>query len=162
MNLGTIIFGLVATAFCVLPFVLMSRNRKKKETELVDGLMTLAVSLGSTVAEYDCGIDFAIGVSEERDYLFFWKKKGQVADGQLVRLSTVADCTVRSQRHTVQNQNITSAVIDRLELVFEYKDKKVAPERLVFFDHHERLQLTGELQLVEKWEKIVSSYLTKD
>ncbi|MEO9476724.1 MAG: hypothetical protein ABJG41_14375 [Cyclobacteriaceae bacterium] len=159
MEFGTTIFGLVAIALCIAPFLVMHKSRKKKEQDLIDGLKAIADSYNSDIATYDCGIEFSIGISSAKNYIFYYKKTDQHVSELCVPLNAISKCQADSIKRSVKTQAGTETVIDRLELTFIPKDKSIAPSRFEFFNSNEHFQLNGELPLVRKWEGVVNTSL---
>ena len=162
MEFGTTILGLVAIALCVIPFVVMHKSRKKKEQDLIEGLKAVADSYSSDISSYDCGMEFSIGISSIKNYIFYYKKTDQQVFELCVPLSAIKKCRVDSAKRSIKTQSGDQTVIDKLELAFLPKDASISPTRFEFFNSNEHFQLNGELPLVRKWEGIVNKALREN
>lgn len=158
----TTIIGLVAIALCIIPFRLMHKSKKKRQTELVDGLRAVADSYNCELAALDCGIEFSIGISSAKNYVYFYKKSKETITEQCVPLKAIRKCQVETKKRSVKATGDAEAVIDRLELAFIPRDNSIAPSRFVFFDSDEHSQLNGEFPLIKKWENIVNNSLREN
>ncbi|UXP31141.1 hypothetical protein N6H18_12360 [Reichenbachiella agarivorans] len=157
----TTITGLVVIALCVMIFVIIHKSRVNKERELVNGLKAIALSCNSDIQEVECGLEFAIGMSDVKDYVFFYKKRQDYTNEQYVPLSAVGKCYVQSVRRPHPAKGSTEVIIDKLDLILEFKDKKLGQRRFEFYNSDERLQMNGEMQLIQNWESIINNCLKK-
>ncbi|MEP4532979.1 MAG: hypothetical protein ABJ004_07830 [Cyclobacteriaceae bacterium] len=162
MEFGTTILGLVAIALCIIPFVVMHKSRKKREQDLIDGLKAVADSYSSDVTTYDCGMEFSIGISWARNYIFYYKKTDQEVFELCVPLTAIRKCQVNNVKRSIKTQAGSQTVIDKLELTFLPKDTSISPSRFEFFNSNEHFQMNGELLLIRKWEGIVNKALREN
>ncbi|VXD11216.1 hypothetical protein [Marinoscillum sp. 108] len=160
MELGTTIIGLGATALCIVPFVLMRRSTKKKEHELINGLKVIAASYNREVSIYDCGIDFAVGISAARDFVFFVKIRNEEMLEQCIPLNAIQKCRIDSTKRSIKTKGGHESVTDKLELTFLPIDKSIAASQFEFFNSEDHFQLNGELQLIKKWEALINEILS--
>ncbi|MEQ8880002.1 MAG: hypothetical protein RLQ12_10240 [Cyclobacteriaceae bacterium] len=157
----TSIIGLIAIALCIAPFVIMYKSRKKNESLLINSIRELAYSYKSSIAEYDCGPAFAIGTDVNNTYVFYFKAGQNQNIEQCVPVNKIKRCYVNAESQVIQSKKSSETVMDKLELVFEPKDKSLAPCRLEFFNSDERFQPNGEKVLARKWETLVNKQLKK-
>ena len=76
---------------------------------------------------------------------------------QLVTLHEIQRCHVITATRNGSNEDGIFKIIDKLELVFEHRDKRKADTILEFYNaDYSSPTLTGELQLVEKWCKMLN------
>ncbi len=156
----TSIIGLIAIALCIAPFVIMYKSRKKNESLLINSLKELAYSYKSSITEYDCGPAFAIGTDMNNTYIFYFKA-GQNHTELCIPVDKIKRCYVNAESRAIQSNKSSETVMDKLELVFEPKDKSLAPCRLELFNSDERFQPNGEKVLARKWESLVNKQLKK-
>lgn len=159
--MGTTILGLVAITLCILPFLGIHLSRKKTEKELISGLRTIADACNSKLASWDCGVEFAIGISSPKNYLFFYKKRSGTLIKHCVPLFDIQNCTVNCIKRNIQNGNISETIIDKLELVLIPYDPQKTPIVFVFFNSDEHFRPNGEPPLIKKWEAIVNDALNE-
>ncbi|WP_420578303.1 hypothetical protein [Ekhidna sp.] len=154
--MGITILGLVIITLAILPFVGMHISRKKVEKELISGLRTMAESCNSQLASRDFGVEFAIGISSSKRYLFFYKQRNGLLTKHCVALYDIQKCTVNCVKRNIQS---SETIIDKLELVLIPYAPQKSPIVFDFFSSAEHFRPNGELPLVKKWEAIVKDAL---
>lgn len=159
MNSGTLIVGAIILALCILPFVLMIRSRKKKEKQLLLSLTGVANNQNFKISLHELFVEFAIGLDEEANQLFFFRKTTENETAQHINLAEVKSCKVINTDHSISNNDENNKTIDKLELQFSFLDKKNPDELLVFYNSDENTQLSGEIITIEKWAKILNDRL---
>jgi hypothetical protein len=159
MDLQTIILGIVAVSVLVLPFVLMGLGGKKQEKRMVNALKGMAGKQDCTIAEYDASAEFAIGLANNNQYLYYCKKRGEIQSEQYISLKEVAKCKVNEERRNAGTKKEPESVLERLELVFTSKSDSAKEQRIEFYRTGEAYQLSGELQLIRKWEARINKAL---
>ncbi|MDO9276772.1 MAG: hypothetical protein Q7T92_14665 [Lutibacter sp.] len=159
MNLGTIIVGAISLVLCALPFILMIRGRKRKEKQLMQSLVGIANNHNCKISSHELFVDFAIGLDEMANQLFFFRKTTENEMAQHINLAEVKFCKVINTSHTISNNDESNKIIDKLELQFSFLDKKIPDNLFVFYNADENTQLNGEILTIEKWAKIVNDNL---
>jgi len=156
MNSGTIIVGTIILVSFILPFVLMIRSRKKKEKQLLMSLTTIANNHNCKISLHELFVEFAIGLDEKANQLFFFRKIKENETAQHINLADVKHCKVNKTGHVIGNSGENYNTIDKLELQFSFLDKKNPDELLVFYNADENTQLSEEILTIEKWAKILN------
>ncbi|SHE47392.1 hypothetical protein SAMN05444274_101451 [Mariniphaga anaerophila] len=157
MNSGTIIITIIFLAIVSLPFVISGNKRKKQKKNLLGKLSELAKKENCTITQHEfCG-DFVIGLDNQNNYLFFYKKVENKEVQQSANLTDFSSCRVLKAIKTMGEKKEQYHVINKLELCF-YPLAKSQPDVLIEFYNtdYDRLTLTGEIQLAEKWEKLLN------
>ncbi len=153
MDLGTTLIGAIILIICLLPFILMGISRRKREKQLLQTLVDYAKQNGGNITQHETTGDFIIGMDEKTNAVFFYKKNKNAETTQHLHLADYKKCSVVSTTRDFNN----SKVIDTVELSFIPIEKSKPIEELLLFNTKENLQLSGELQLAEKWAKLVNS-----
>lgn len=159
MNLGTAITGAIFMAIFMLPFIFMLQGRKRKEKQLLKSIFSIANIHNCKISQHELCDEFAIGLDEVANQLFFFRKKSENEISQHINLSEIKSCKVIKTVHNVNNKDESNKTIDKLELQFSFLDKKNSDVLLSFYDAEENMELNGEIQTIEKWAKIVNSHL---
>lgn len=159
MDSGTIIIGVATIIACVLPFVYINSSKKKAEKKRLQALTTLAAEHNGAVSRHEfCG-EMAIGLDEVNHHVYFISKvKGREA-AQFVDLAGIKSCRVADVSRNINGKDGAYKVIDKLNLVFTQADKSQADISLEFYDADVSMQLVGELQFIERWEKLINDRL---
>lgn len=160
MDLGTIIITLVFIAIVTVPFVLTGYSKKRMKNSLFRRLTEMAKNEDCMITQHEfCG-DFVIGLDGMANRLFFFKKVENREIANSLNLREYKSCKVFNSNRTVGEKKEKLYVVDKLELSF-YPVEKGKPEISIeiYNDEYDSLTLTGELQLIEKWEKLLNERL---
>lgn len=156
MDLVSSLIGLGLVMLTILPFVYFHFSLKKKKQEFIKEYLGLAAQHQAVITQYDVWSNyFAIGMDRRSNKLFYYRKLEGKEEKALINLSDIAKCRVHNLKKTQNGDQ----VIDRLELVFTYRNAKSPEQALMFFSKEEFMTHNGELQLVEKWSKEISLLL---
>lgn len=159
MDSGTLIIGIISIIGCVLPFVLLSRSKKKKEKQLLHLLTNIAERFNCKITRHEFYGELAIGLDESANFLFFLKDVKDMEAARHINLAEIQHCKIVNTGRTINNKEGSYQAIDRLDLSFVPFDKNKPNILLEFYNAEISLQLGGELRLIEKWEKIVNERL---
>ena len=161
MDIATILLiGTTVLIICVLPFLIRHNKKKKKEKEIKEVISRLAAKSNSGVDEYDWWNKTIIGIDNSNRKLFFIKKIHDKELQSAIDLSNIQMGRVINSHRSVINGNYNVIQKLQLGLISKNKDK---PETLLEFYNadYDSLTIMEELQLVEKWSKIVNSIVGK-
>ena len=155
MDSGTLIIAILFILVCSIPFVIM--GSKKREKQFLRMLLEMAGKNNGKLSTYDFLTHAAIGIDDRANMIFFVKKVYNMETHQLVTLHKIQKCCVITATRNGSNEDGIFKIIDKLELVFEHRDKRKADTILEFYNaDYSSPTLTGELQLVEKWCKMLN------
>ena len=161
MNLGTAITGAIFIAIFMLPFIFMLNGRKKKEKQLAKSILAIANNHHCKISQQDISEEFAIGLDETVNHLFFLKKTPDKEIAQHVNLAEIKFCKVIKTGNTTGKKDNQHKSIDKLDLQFSFMDQKKQDVSFTFYNSEENFGLNGEIQLIEKWAKIINDRLNK-
>ena len=105
MDFGLIVITIIILALCIVPFVIMGRNSKKKEKQILQSLFDLAGKHNYTVSQFDLWNHAAIGSDEGMNMIFF-TKKNKIMEAQSI---------FRRFRVCFQNAMISETISDKKE-----------------------------------------------
>ncbi|MDO9595076.1 MAG: hypothetical protein Q7J19_08785 [Lutibacter sp.] len=159
MNLGTAIVGAIFIAIFMLPFIFMLNGRKKKEKQLMQSILNVASNHNCKISQQEINEEFAIGLDETLNHLFFFKKTKDKEIAQHIDLKEIKSCKVVKTDHATGNKEDSYKSIDKLDLHFSFLDRKNPDISFVFYDSEENFGMDGEIQMIEKWSKIVNDRL---
>lgn len=159
MDLATAIIGSILLILSFSPFIFYYFYKKSREKILYKLLLSLAQSQSSVIAKYEVCNDFIIGLDESSRNLFFCKESKVKKFQQHVNLKDVHSCKIVKISNHEGSKSNGFAPIDFLGLSINYANKSKPVEVLEFYDSSENNQLSGELQMIEKWETIINSKL---
>ncbi len=157
LDFGTLFIGVLALLACIAPFALDYRSRKNKEANLLQPLKNFAQQHNAQINDYEVCKDFIIGIDKKENSVFFYKQDNAVL--QYIDLDTIQTCKVITSHKTMTNAKGNYKVITKLELSFVSTSK--AEQIIEFFNADTSPQLFGEVQVIEKWCKIITNQLKK-
>jgi len=164
MDSSTTITGGIFILFCIMLFVITNRNKRKKEKQFLQPLNRLAEKDNCKISQYDIWNKSIIGIDNLTNRVFFIKNVFYDETSKSIQLNEILKCRVNEVGQTMTLPSRTVGIkgnvikaFDKVELVFINRDKN-KPELIAEFYNKEtgNLNLTGELQLAEKWCKIAN------
>lgn len=160
MDSNTMVIGVIIVLFGITLYILNSRSKKKKEAQFLQPLSRLAEKDNCKISQYDIWNDSVIGIDETQNTVFAIRKKKEKETSIVVNLAEIFRCRVIEVSRTSGPKEGNAIAFDRIDLAFINKDKSKADVVVEFFDANtDRLTLTGELQLAEKWCVLVNNKL---
>ena len=159
MDLGSAIIGAVAIMICILPFIMMSNSRKKREKLFLQALSRIAAQNNCQIGYHEIFGNFAIGFDSSKNFVFFYKQTKDNKQEQSVDLEGIQNCKVINVSRTFKSKEESHQVIDRLELCFTPMLKNKSEIKLEFFNADLNLQLYDELKAIENWSKMIKDRL---
>ncbi len=159
MDLGTLEIAFVLVAICVVPFILMGRNKKKRDKELLQLLFDSAAKENCKITASEHLNDIAIGLDEANNKLFFFKKIEKNEIAQHVNLLEMKSCGILNSNRPMDTKKNKDIIIEKIGLSFTPLEKNKVHTVFEFFNSEETMLLSGELQLAQKWMKIVNTIL---
>ena len=162
MDLNTIITVVIITTFCILLYALINSGKKKKEAKFLQTLFVLAERMNGQISEHDRWNNSIIGIDKARNYVFVVKKINGNETSQQINLADFQKCRVNESGRVVSTKESSTKVVDRIELVFSDFDKNKPDTIIEFYNTaYDNLFLAGELQIAEKWSKIVNDKISE-
>jgi len=159
METGTLIMGAILIAICLMPFILLGLSRKKREKQLLHSLTNIAEKQNCQISYHENCRELIIGIDESNHYLFFFKHENEKGTDQYVHLTEIQNCKLVNKSRAINKKENNVMVIDKLELSFRPIDKNKNEFSWEFYNSEVSSHLDDELQLLEKWVKIVNNQI---
>lgn len=161
MESGMLIMGVVLTALFITPFIFFRDGKRQSRTKnLLNHLTDLAKAENCNVSKHEVWNDAAIGINNETHKLFYVQGQEPSVVRTLVHLSDVKRSRVSVVSRTVERKSDSQKIIEKIAIVLEHKSSVHPDVILSFYDSEvDGMSLSGELQLVEKWNAIISEAL---
>lgn len=159
MNSGSTIIGAIAIIICVLPFIMMSLNKRKKEKKILQSLSEISAKNSCQIDQYEILGSFAIGIDETKNFVFFYRLSKDTEIEQSIDLSEVKSCKIINTSRTLEGKGGNRKALDKLELSFMPTANDKPETKLEFFNADVSMQLYGEWESIEKWSKLINSRL---
>jgi len=162
MDLSTTLIGLAILFFCVIIFVILTRNSNKKEKQLLQSLRELAEKNNGRITLFDTWNNSAFGIDDNTNIVFAIKIINNAPISYQVPLTEISHCRVINIKSSKSTEDDNFRPFEKLQLAFSYHDKNKAEIIFDFYNaSNDYSLLNGELQLIEKWRKIASDKLKK-
>lgn len=144
--------------FCFILFVIVKSNKRKKTKQYLLPLNELAKDKNCTISRYDIWSGSVIGIDETQNIVFAIRKTKEKEIHVVVNLDEIFRCRLAEASHTSGAKGGNIKAFDRIDLVFSNKDKSKADVVVEIYNvNTDRLTLTGELQLAERWCTLVNN-----
>lgn len=161
MDLGASLTVLIFTLILVVPFILIKRKSGQKGKQLRQELFALAEADNLKIVQFDAWNNSVIGLDDKNEQLIFISNIKSEKTVRQIPLRKILKTRVINTNRTAGQNN--TRIIDKLELAFMPKVSSEPEILLEFYNSdHDLLVLSGELQLVEKWAKIINDICAKN
>ena len=158
MDSSIIVIGGIIVLFGITLYVLISSSKKRKEAQFLQPLSQLAEKDNCKISQYDIWNNSVIGIDATQDMVFAIRRTKEKETSIVVNLAEIFRCKVAEISRTSGPKEGNIKAFDRIELVFSNKDKSKADVVVEFYNGNtDRLTLTGELQLAEKWCMLINN-----
>jgi len=157
MDSSTTITMGIFILICIILFVIINGNKKKKAKQFLQTLNDFAEKENCKISTYDIWNNSVIGIDDATNRVFVIRKINDNETSQRINLAEIFRCRVVEVSRTSGPKEGNMKAFDRIDLVFSNKDKSKVDIVVEFYNANtDRLTLTGELQLAEKWCKITN------
>lgn len=160
METGTTIIGVVLIALCILPFIITGYISKKRKNKMLKSLRKYAEKYHCNISKYDIEGQLIIGADETNKCIFFCKKNiDKQTENKYVDLKDILNCMILSNNNPLKFREGNFGSVDKLELCFIAADRNKSDVKFEFFNSETDIRLTTEMQMAEKWMKLVNEML---
>ena len=158
MDLATAFIGIGSITLCALPFVITSKNKKKKEKQLLNSLKDFSKKHDSELTQHETGENYAIGLDTTKNMVYFLQKGEEKENLQFVDLATIKSCEINNISKSLAKNEKT---LDRLNLKLNAIDKNKPSIVLEFYNSDISFLPINEFDSIEKWNRIINNLLNK-
>ena len=151
MELGTTIIGGILVLVCIIPIVIVSNNRKKKDKLTLKALYDFAENESCKIGYHDIWLNAAIGIDKDNKVLFFLKGNHKEHYIKKVDLEEIRACNVLPLDGMDKAERI-----EKLELALFPQTKSEPAILLEFYSADVSMQLADELMIARKWDKLIN------
>lgn len=154
MDKGTIIISAVFLAACILPIIYFKISRKNKQHKMLKSLQTIANQSNATIHMQGFCQQIAIGLdTANHQFFYFNANPSSLVSRNSVNLKDVK--SIKLKKFFRQS----SSNIDKIDLIFSFKDSQLKELSFNFFESEQTLQIGSELSFLEEWESILNQEL---
>lgn len=156
MNTGLVVTGVLIVLLCVLFFIIVRKNKQKKEREFKALISSLAGESNCKIDVYDRWNNTMIGMDNLNRKLFFLRNAGDKAIRMMVDLSDIQMGSVVNSRWNNKGESYNAT--QKIELGLTSKERGKPQTLLEFYNaEYDSLTIMDELLLAEKWSKLINS-----
>lgn len=158
---------LITTGIFFLLFVAIYINsvyrKKKKQTMFLGHISRLSGSNPGNITQFDIWHNSVIGMNDSVAELYFIKNSSDEQTFQKIQLSEFQRCWVNEVSRTVSIKESIIKVVEKVEVIMANKVKNKPDTAIEFYNQEtDRLDLFGELQLAEKWCKLLNDKINSN
>lgn len=162
MDLSTILGWSITTLIIAGLIVFLRIKKLKKKKQVLSVLQAFAKENNSEISTYDTWDKTLIGIDDkEESKLFFIRSIPENEIRQVIVLSDVLDCKIAKTSRNMNFKGETAHVIDKIELVLSFSNKKPNIFLEFYNTDYDHLTLAGELQLADKWLELIKKSIAK-
>ena len=163
MDKGSIIIGLGIIILVVLPFVLPSFFKHRRENRLKNRLRHMAGKAGFEVSESDVwGKIHAIGIDDRAERIIYYSALNNSGTPDIISLNDVGGCRIVQADSTQKCQYGGPQTAYRLFLVFTFNESSRGEKAIEFYNNASFAPVDHDMTLIEKWVGIVRQNLKKE
>lgn len=162
MNAFSLIFGLVILGLFIIPVVYFQRSQNKTMRELSKSFKRIAVSNGINVSKSDFWDNiYGIGLDDKNNKLLYLKHNNSNDVVAVLDVNDVDKCSIEKLTEHHSSKLKHEAVVNHVDLVITHRNGNQSKDLLEFYDESVSPRLNTELELAEKWRKLISSKTAK-
>lgn len=147
--------------FCITIYAISTSNKKKKENKFLTHISRLSgINIGK-ITKYDIWDQSIIGMDESVPELYFIGNSSDDQTFQKVILADIQRCWLNETSRTVSIKGSSVKVVEKVELILGNKQKSKPDTVIEFYNQQSgKLDLTGELQLAQKWNQLINDKMS--
>lgn len=154
MDKGTAIIGIIILLLCIVPFVIMHYNTKKRKQKILAVLKKAALKDHHIIDQHDVWSHSAIGLCTDLQYLYGIRIFGEQVNVFVADLSLYNKCTVHTEKRTQDIDGEKYSFPEKISLHFSNSNSSVSFE--IYNTEVDSLTITDEINLAEKWKHIAN------
>lgn len=159
MDFGSVLIGMLVLVLCAVPFFIDYRNRRKKKNIFLLNLNSIAEQQNCVISQAEFCNDFVLGIDENKNFIFFYKQKKEESIAQYVDLGKIKACQTVKKTRSIKRNNDNIVITEKVNLSFMPATNGNGEMKFELYDEDINLQLSGELQVADKWAKQINNRL---
>ena len=159
-NLSSALFGAIIILLCILPFFILSRNKRKKTKKQRAVLEGIAAQKGGHIDHFEVTGHISVGMDRKNKFFYFHDDSEDAPADQIIDLKNIRKCHVIRKNKVLRGEDGDQRIIDRLELGFIPVAKKDPEIKIVFYDSDVSMRLYDELDFTNRWAKLINELIT--
>lgn len=157
IDFSTAAIGFAAILAFVLPIAFIYSSTQKTKKQAFRLLESLASANNCALLQKEHFASFCMGIDNEKKMFFFVDTEIKSEQSSIViKLENFNRCVIDKETIEVKSETTTTIEITKLMLRFRGKEGHT-DQQVVLYDGEKKAQVFGELQLAERWKKIIDT-----
>jgi hypothetical protein len=161
MDTTSVVTGLIVILAVIVPIVITRISFNKKRQKIKKDFLSYGKEHELNIAECELWSHYAIGIDRVANKILYLNFAKNDEKAVIVNLNTIRWCEIQNIMRTVSITKESISVLERLELQLIQKGKDAVPVLLEFFNSGHHAQPHNEIEIANKWEKLISSVIKK-
>src|SRR5690606_34551316 len=132
--MDNIVFGVAIILAFVLPVYYFIANKNKESKAVKKSLNGFLEPLGLKVGEMEILGSKIIGLDENKSHLYYYQVAKTQIPPVIVALNDFSSCRIQAFTANAHSGSVSSGLIQKVEIVFEPKNKNGAVHHIPVFD----------------------------
>lgn len=141
---------------CKKPVIYYNKREKRKVYKYLVEFNFIAEDFNIINNEYDIWNNSIIGLDKAQGKLFFYNKRFEKKEPFIIDLASVKSC---SSHIGSKKEHGCRDIVNGLFLVIQHQNKSIPATAINFYYSSEALKSTLEFRLVQKWERLINTYI---
>jgi hypothetical protein len=161
MDLATLLIGIGALAVMIVPIFLIQFSNKRKKTKKLNSLKDKAKSLGVVINRQESWNEQLIGIDTMNCKLVVFNNIEDISSSNIFDLKDFKNCSLNIERRGGKSKKEQSSVIERINLILQPTNLSTPECKINFYDSTINMSIHNEMEVAEKWEKIICEVIAK-
>lgn len=161
MDLVTLLIGIGTLAVMVLPILLFQYSNKRKAAKKLKDLINQAKSSGINISKHDILNEQLIGIDTIVKKLILFNITDDACSFKIFDLKDFQSCILNVERRGGKSNNSQNSIIEKIYLVLKPFNHNSSDSKIGFYDNSVNMSIYNELELAEKWEKLICETIAK-
>lgn len=161
MDLATLLIGIGALAVMIVPIFLIQFSNKRKKTKKLNSLKDKAKSLGVAINRQESWNEQFIGIDTMNCKLVVFNNIEDISSSKYFDLKDFKSCSLNIERRGGKSKKEEGSIIERINLILQSTSLNNPDSKINFYDSAINMSIHNELELAEKWEKIICEVIAK-
>ncbi|MCC7233517.1 MAG: hypothetical protein IT242_11280 [Bacteroidia bacterium] len=158
----SLIAGVILT-ICIIPFIIMYRNAKRRETTLLKSLQDAATTTEDALSKYEVWSNIAVGINDSMTRFFAVRRNENEFRHYSMNLSDFNHCRLIEEKKKIKNTSSDEAEItENIRFEFMKRNQDGNREQIeIYNSKKDSLLLADERRLAISWCDIVNTAIQK-
>lgn len=155
------LIGIGALAVMIVPIFLIQFSNNRKKTKKLNSLKDKAKTLGVDINSQESWNEQFIGIDTMNGKLVVFNNIEDISSSRFIDLKDFKNCSLNIERRREKSKKEESSIIERINLILQPTNLNTSESKINFYDSSINMSIHNELELAEKWKKIISKVIAK-